>query len=268
MSTILVTGATDGIGKATALALARQGHLVIVHGRTAAKARATMEAIHADTRSEELDYAFGDFARLDEVRALAAAVAKDHPGLNVLVNNAGVYATSRTLSADGHELSLAVNHLAPYLLTRLLLPTLTANAPARVVHVSSTAHYRGRIDFDNLQAERAFGHYAAYAASKLANVLFSNALARRVAGRGVTSNALHPGVITTKLLATGFNITGAETSRGAETSVYLASAPEVAGVTGCYFDDRREKAASDAARDEALQERLWDVSAQLTGLQP
>lgn len=266
MRTILITGATDGIGKATALALAQQGHLVIVHGRNTAKARAVVDALHSQTGSEELDYAVGDLASLAEVRGMAAEVAKRYPGLNTLVNNAGIYATERALSLDGYEMSLAVNHLAPYLLTRLLLPTLLANTPARVIHVSSTAHHRARIDFDNLQAELKFGAYAVYAATKLANVLFSNALARRMAGMSVTSNALHPGVITTKLLATGFKMTGADPGVGAQTSVFLASADEVEGVTGRYFDDRRDKAASEAARDEALLERLWAVSAEMVGL--
>lgn len=266
MRTILITGATDGIGKATALALAQQGHLVIVHGRTTAKARAAVDELHAATGSEYLDYVAGDFSRLADVRALANEVVERHPGLDTLVNNAGVWMNTRELSADGFELTMAVNHLAPYLLTRLLLPALKLSAPARIVHVSSTVHMRGRIDFDDLNSERAYSGYGAYAASKLANVLFSNALARRLAPAGVTSNALHPGVITTKLLASGFNMAGAETARGAQTSVYLASAPEVAGLTGRYFDDKREKLASEAARDEALQERLWRVSAERVGL--
>lgn len=266
MKTILITGATDGIGKATALALAQQGHLVIVHGRTTAKARAAVDELHAATGSEYVDYVAGDFSRLSDVRALADEVAQRYPGLDTLINNAGVYMNSRQISADGFELTMAVNHLAPYLLTRLLLPALKLNAPGRIVHVSSTVHMRAKIDFDNFNGELTYSGYGAYAASKLANVLFSNALARRLAKARVTSNALHPGVITTKLLATGFNMTGAETARGAQTSVYLAAAPEVEGVTGRYFDDRREKPSSDSARDEALQERLWRVSAERVGL--
>ena len=266
MRTVLVTGATDGIGKATALALAQQGHLVIVHGRTTAKARAAVDELHAATGSEYLDYVAGDFSRLAEVRALANEVIERHPGLDTLINNAGIWMNTRELSADGFELTMAVNHLAPYLLTRLLLPALKLSAPARIVHVSSTVHMRGKIDFDDFNFERAYSAYGAYAASKLANVLFSNALDCRLSAARVTSNALHPGVITTKLLATGFNMSGAETARGAQTSVYLATAPEVEGVSGRYFDDRREKLASEAARDEALQERLWRASAEMVGL--
>ncbi len=266
MKTILVTGATDGIGKATALALAQQGHLVIVHGRTTTKARGAFDELYGVTGSEYLDYAVGDFSRLSDVRALASEVIERHPGLDTLVNNAGIYLNTRELSADGFELTLAVNHLAPYLLTRLLIPALKLSAPARIVNVSSTVHMRGKIDFDDLNSERAYSAYGAYAASKLANVLSSNALARRLAPARVTSNALHPGVITTKLLSAGFNMTGAETTRGAQTSVYLATAPEVEGVTGRYFDDKREKPASESARDEALQERLWRVSAEMVGM--
>ncbi len=266
MKTILITGATDGIGKATALALAQQGHLVIVHGRTTVKARDVVDELHAATGSEYLDYVAGDFSRLAEVRALANEVIERHPGLDTLVNNAGIWMNTRELSADGFELTMAVNHLAPYLLTRLLLPALKLSAPARIVHVSSTVHMRGKIDFDDFNFERAYSGYGAYAASKLANVLFSSALARRLVTANVTSNALHPGVITTKLLATGFNMSGAETARGAQTSVYLATAPEVEGLTGRYFDDKREKQASEAARDEALQERLWRASAERVGL--
>ena len=266
MRTILVTGATDGIGKATALALVRQGHLVIVHGRTTAKARATVDELHAATGSEDIDFVAGDFSRLADVRALANEVAQRYPVLDTLINNAGIYMNTREISADGFELTMAVNHLAPYLLTRLLIPALKLSAPGRIVHVSSTVHVRAKIDFDNFDGERAYSAYGAYAASKLANILFSNALARRLAEARVTSNALHPGVISTKLLATGFNMTGAETARGAQTSVYLAAAPEVEGLSGRYFDDQREKLASDSARDEVLQERLWRVSAKRVGL--
>ena len=149
MRTILITGATDGIGKATALALAQQGHLVIVHGRPTVKAQDVDDELHAATGSEYLDYVAGDFSRLADVRALANEVIERHPGLDTLINNAGIWMNTRELSADGFELTMAVNHLAPYLLTRLLLPALKLSAPARIVHVSSTVHMRGKIDFDN-----------------------------------------------------------------------------------------------------------------------
>jgi NAD(P)-dependent dehydrogenase (short-subunit alcohol dehydrogenase family) len=271
--TILITGATDGIGKQTALDLARQGHRVLLHGRNLERGQAVLAELCAATNgaatgSAALEYFNADFASLAEVRRLAAEVQAKHERLDALIANAGVYLTQRQLSADGYELTFAVNHLAHFLLTNLLLDTLKRSAPARIVVVASQVHRSGRLDFSDLHLARRYDGYTAYANSKLANVLFTYALAERLKGTGVTVNALHPGVIGTKLLHVGWGLGGAGVDAGAQTSVYLAASPKVADVTGKYFEDKREQASSRASHDEQLQAELWRVSDQLTGLQP
>jgi NAD(P)-dependent dehydrogenase (short-subunit alcohol dehydrogenase family) len=206
---------------------------------------------------------WGDFSRLAEVRALAAQVQKEAPVLDVLVNNAGVFMKERTITADGYETTLQVNHLAPFLLTGLLLPQLKAAPQGRVVNVSSMAHARGRVTLDDLQGAKSYDGYGAYALSKLLNVHFTHELARRLEGTKVTTYSLHPGVITTKLLQTGFGMGGADLETGARTSVYCATAPELAKVTGRYYSNAREASAAPQADDAELEKKLWDVSQQL-----
>lgn len=261
MSIALVTGATDGIGLETARALTQRGDTVLVHGRTAEKAKAAAASLGPLATP-----VWGDLGALAQVRALAAQVAQvlgDRP-LDVLINNAGVFEAERRESADGHELTMAVNHLAPFLLTKLLLPALTKAPQGRVVNVSSMAHARGRLDLTDFELKRHFEGYAAYATSKLANVLFTHALARRLAGTSVTTAALHPGVISTKLLRKGFGATGAPLAQGAKTSVYVATAPELAKVNGRYYSDSREVSPAAQANDEPLEEQLWELSERLT----
>jgi retinol dehydrogenase-14 len=264
--TILVTGATDGIGKQSALELARMGHHVLVHGRNAARGKTVVEEIRQATKNENVELVLADFASLEQVRDLAKLVRDNYPRLDILINNAGVFMQTRTLTGDGFETTFAVNHLAHFLLTNLLLDTITASAPARIVHVSSGTHRSGKIEWDNLQGEKHYEGYDAYSRSKLANVLFAYALAERLEGAHVTSNALHPGVIATKLLRAGWGGGGNDLGRGAETVVYAATAPELAEVTGRFFDNRRETASSAASHDKKLQQTLWDVSAQMVGL--
>lgn len=266
--TYLVTGATDGIGRHTALALARRGARVLVHGRTPAKAEATRDALRAEAGSADVEAVAGDLSSLAEVRALARAAALLAPRLDVLVNNAGIFAKERQLSEDGFELTFAVNHLAPFLLTHLLLPQLRASDEPRVVNVSSVAHSRGAVPWDDLNMERGWEGYRAYAASKLMNVLFSFDLARRLASPFVAVNALHPGVIGTKLLREGFGMSGGSVESGSATTLRVATDPALARVTGRYFSDQREVPAAPAARDRAAQERLYTVSARLTGVEP
>lgn len=266
MDTVLITGATDGIGKQTATELAARGFRVLVHGRSAASASKACEDVGAKVMAAKLEPVHADLASLKEVRRLADDVRRTATSLKVLVNNAGVYMNAFERSADGFEMTFAVNHLAHFLLTNLLVDLLRASGSARVVHVSSVAHTRGAFDLSSINEPSSFSPYRSYAASKLANVLFSNALARRLEKDGIASNALHPGVITTKLLKAGFNMSGSSVGRGAETSVFLATSPLVEGITGRYFTDAREALPSSLSRDEALQGRLWERSAAWTDL--
>ncbi len=258
--TILVTGATDGIGRQTALELAQRGAHVLLHGRNPKRAPAVLAELRHRTGNERLEYLNADFAALAEVRALAEAVLARYDRLDALINNAGVFMPQRQLSRDGLELTFAVNHLAPFLLTNSLLPRLKRSAPARIVIVSSTTHQGEHLDFDDLQSEQRYDGYTAYARSKLANVLFTYALAERLKGTGVTANALHPGAVSTKLLHAGWGAGGASVAAGAATPVYLATAPEVEGVTGRYFANQRPTRSAPATYDRALQERLWAAS--------
>jgi NAD(P)-dependent dehydrogenase (short-subunit alcohol dehydrogenase family) len=264
--TVLVTGSTDGIGLETARELARRGWHVVVHGRRPERVDAAIAAVRAAAPAATVEGVTFDLASLASVRAGADALRARLPRLSALVNNAGVFEHERRLSVDGLELTMAVNHFAPFLLTELLAPLLEAGAPARVVNVSSIAHQRGRIDLADLQLARGFNGYGAYAASKLANVLHANALARRHDPARLTANSLHPGVITTKLLQSGFGATGDSLEAGARTSVKLASDPALAGVTGRYFSDGREARAAAVAADVALQDGLWAASRTLVGL--
>jgi NAD(P)-dependent dehydrogenase (short-subunit alcohol dehydrogenase family) len=184
----------------------------------------------------------------------------------VLVNNAGAFFTERTETSDGFEATFQVNHLAPFLLTELLMPQLRAADAARVVNVSSMAHARGRVDLNDLDSKRRYEGYSAYALSKLLNVHFTHELARRLTGTHITANALHPGVITTKLLRTGFAMEGASLESGARTSVYCATAPELANVSGKYFSDSRQARCAPHALDARLEAELWAVSARRAGL--
>ena len=270
--TIVVTGATDGIGRSTARALARHGADVVVHGRSAAKVEAVVAELRDLTGRAPPAPLIADLASLEDIRAAGRAFVSRGRPLDVLVNNAGVFMTQRQLSPDGHELSFAVNHLAPFLLTHLLMEALVAAPRGRVVHVSSMAHARGRIDFDDLDFVRGFSGLRAYATTKLMNVLFSNELARRLRASArsaqVTSNALHPGVVTTKLLREGFGMNGHDSlDEGAATSVHLAVSPDVDGVTGAYFARNSPTRPASVVNDvDAL--RLYELSTTLTSVAP
>lgn len=264
--TILITGATDGIGKVSALELARMGHHVLVHGRNAARGNSVVDEIKRTTKNSQVEFVRADLASLAEVRALAAQLERNCPRLDVLVNNAGVFRHERRLTTDGFEETFAVNHLAHFLLANLLLDRIRASTPARIVHVSSGTHRSAKLEWDNLEGEKKYDGYEAYARSKLANLLFAYALAERLRGTGVTSNALHPGVIRTKLLTEGWGSGGTDLSHGGDTVVYAATAPELETVTGRYFDNKREATSSTASHDKELQRKLWDWSARLTGI--
>ena len=263
MKTVLVTGATDGIGFETARQLLATGMRVLVHGRSETKASRQAAALNKLVADEMATPVWGDFSRMREVAALARQVQDVVPVVDVLVNNAGVYCQQRQLTEDGFEMTMAVNHFAPYLLTRLVGPLLSNATAGRIVNVSSMAHQSGDIDLDDLTFVHGFDGYSAYATSKLANILFTRALASRLAGSTVTANCLHPGVIDTKLLHAGFNMKGAPVAKGARTSVFLATSDEVAGISGRYFDNCRESTPSRRARDDTLAEALWRRSHEL-----
>lgn len=254
--TVIVTGASDGIGFETARALLGAGHTVLVHGRHRQRADASVARLTAVGGTAVP--VWGDFSRLDEVRALAAQVNEVASTLDVLINNAGIYAKSRSVTDDGFELTMGVNHFAPFLLTHHLMPLLRRTPGARIVNVSSMTHDGAALDIDDLSLSRHWDAYGAYATSKLANVLFTRALAAR--HDDVTANALHPGVIGTKLLKSAFSMGGAAVADGARTSVFLATSPTVANITGAYFDNCRERAADRRARDTRLVDALWDAS--------
>ncbi len=262
---ILVTGSTDGIGLATAIDLARQGHEVILHGRNEERIRHATQQLWERVPDAAVEAVIGDFSSLQHVRRVAEAVIANSDRLDVLINNAAVLSKERRLSQDGFELTWAVNHLAPFLLTNLLLTLLKRSAPARVINVSSMAHTSAHINFDDLNFERRYEGYDAYAASKLANILFTYELSRRTARLGVTANALTPGVVRTKLLHVYFS-GGTSTEEGAATPVYLASNPDVENVSGAYFVEGRRARSSEASHNQELAERLWQVSSEMVGL--
>jgi NAD(P)-dependent dehydrogenase (short-subunit alcohol dehydrogenase family) len=272
----IVTGATHGIGRATARALAASGATVLVHGRDLARARAVAEDISRDTGNPEVRFVQADFAQLAQVRRLAQELQSLLPRLDVLINNAAVMAAARARSAEGYDLTFAVNHLAPFLLTNLLLDKLKASAPARVIVVASEAHRRATLDFGDLMNAGASGWWTAYERSKLANVLFARELARRLAGTGVTVNALHPGVVRSQLfrgspllrvlLWSVGRLFMLSPQQGARGSVYLATASELERESGGYYRGCRRVAPSAAAQSEACAARLWQESARLTGL--
>jgi NAD(P)-dependent dehydrogenase (short-subunit alcohol dehydrogenase family) len=271
----VVTGATSGIGKAAAAALARQGAEVIVVGRDPGRAEATAAAIQADGAPPP-KVEIADLARLDQVRALAGRLNQNLDRIDVLINNAGLVLNERQVTPDGYEHVFAVNHLAPFLLTNLLRPKLTASAPARVITVSSDAHTAARLDLDDPNLEHGWSSWRSYSNSKLANILFTRELARRLNGTGVTANCLHPGVVRTgfgrdarPLMRVGITIAKPfmlSPERGADTIVYLASSPDVAAKTGGYYVKRQLREPSAAARDDGLARRLWEISERLTGL--
>ena len=268
----LVTGANAGIGRATALGLAQKGAHVVMICRSAERGRAAQQEIIAQSGNQQVDLLLADLSVQAEIRRVAAEFKQRYSRLDVLVNNAGAIFTTRQESADGLELTFALNHLGYFLLTQELLPLLLASAPTRIINVASGAHYSGQINFDDLQLRQGYAAFKAYAQSKLANVLFTNELARRLAGTGVTANSLHPGVVGTQF---GRNNRGLSLiirlvrpflrseAKGAETSIHLATAPELATTTGQYFDDNQPKRASDLAYDETLARRLWEESEKL-----
>ena len=272
---ILVTGATGGLGKATAMGLAALGARVGIVGRDSTRLATAADDLRRDAANDDIDVFEADLSAQAEVRRLAADVLERYPRLDVLVNNVGGLWAHRHVTADGLELTFALNHLAPFLLTSLLVDRMVADRRGRIVTVTSSAEAFGRIDFDDLQSTKAYSGQRAYNQSKLANVLFTYELARRLNGTTVTANVVHPGVTNTS-----FGVADQPRSysmswmarpfmrspeRGADSVVWAASSPELEGVTGGYFHDRRPKRSSERSHDEATAKRLWQVSEELVG---
>lgn len=271
----LVSGATQGIGKAGAQMLAEQGATTIIVGRSAEKCRAVAEEIRTKSGNAEVEAMVADLTSLAAIRQLAEEFKARHARLDVLVNNVGGMFVSRTLTAEGHEATFALNHLGHFLLTHLLLDTLKASAPARIVNVSSHAALDGHLDFDNLMGERGFNGMAAYSSAKLASIVYTFALAKRLEGTGVTANVLHPGTLRTgfmqnnpfpwNLFAKLYFTFMPSADHGGQAILKLAAAPELAGVSGRYFDQMHAAEAIPEAYDVEVQRRLWEISERLVG---
>lgn len=278
--TVVVTGGNSGIGKETAVGLARRGAHVVIGCRNAAKGDAAVAEIRSRSGNDAVEVTPLDLASFASVRACAAALLAAHPRIDVLVNNAGIVTRTRSVTGDGHETQFQVNHLGHFLLANLLRDRLVASAPARVVVVASHAHKVARhgLDFDDLESEGRYRPFRVYARTKLMNIMFTRELARRLDGTGVTANSVHPGYVASNfgregdtgmlgnvamILGRPFAISPA---KGAQTSIYIASSPDIEGVTGQYFFRSTLASESDAARDDAAAVRLWEISEKLTGL--
>ena len=261
-ATILVTGATDGLGKRVARELAAKGTTVLLHGRSPERLEATLEEIQSQTSSQKVGSYLADLSSLAAVRDLVDRILSEYDRLDVLVNNAGIIVQERTESEDGYELTFAVNYLSHFLLTSLLLQLLKDSAPARVVNVASAG--QSPIDFDDLMLERGYDAMRAYSTSKLAQVMFTFELAERLSGTGVSVNALHPAsLMDTKMVQDTFGYTMSTVEEGTEAVVRLAVSPELEGVTGSYFDGTREGRADGQAYDKEARQTLWELSEEL-----
>jgi NAD(P)-dependent dehydrogenase (short-subunit alcohol dehydrogenase family) len=273
----MVTGATSGIGAVTALELARLGGRVVIVGRSPERCEATVARIRQATGNPDVEYLLADLSSQAQIRSLARQFPEKYERLDVLVNNAGGVFLHRRVTVDGYEMTFALNHLNYFLLTLLLLDWLKASAPARIVNVASNSHRGKRLDFDDLQGEKRYNGMRAYGQSKLANVLFTYELARRLEGSGVTANALHPGFVYTEiwdtlnpwlrpLVAGVIRLVALPPEEGAKTSIYLATSPEVEGVNGKYFTLQKQVTSDPASYDEAAARLLWERSLQMVGL--
>ena len=271
----IVTGATDGIGRVTARALAERGAEVVLVGRNAAKGAEVCKAIHRSSRNDRVRFEQADLSSQAEIRALAERLTAGAAAIDVLVNNVGAMFTRRRESADGIEMTFALNHLGYFLLTGLLLESLKASAAARIVNVASEAHRSGRMDFEDPQGRRRYRGWPAYSQSKLANILFTYRLATLLEGTAVTTNCLHPGFVASKFgqnngwlfvtaLKAAMRFSAIDVEAGARTSVHVATNAAVEGVSGRYFDKSREATSSLASRDEKNGRRLWELSETLT----
>jgi len=274
VKTCLITGASAGIGKEMAKQITAAGFDVVMVGRSLDRLKSAAAEIKSAVPAAKTELLAADLSSQSEIRGLASEFKERHGRLDILINNAGVLMPSRKLTVDGIETTFAVNHLGYFLLASLLLETLKASATARIVNVSSAAHQTARLDFDDLQNAKRYSGFFVYCESKLANILFTYELARRLAGTGVTANCLHPGAIATELfrhqnvvVRLGTQLFLKTPAQGAETGVYLASSPEVEGITGKYFVNKRPARSNKQSYDEAVARQLWDISVEMTGLE-
>lgn len=278
---VIVTGATNGIGEITAIELARKGAEVVVISRSKSKLENTISKIKAETGNQNVSYIQADLSSLTDIRRAAEEFLETHTRLDVLVNNAGAFFNDRKESVDGNEMTFALNHLNYFLLTNLLLDTIKETAQetgdARIINVSSGAHTGGKVNFNDIQATNNYSGFGRYSESKLMNILFTYELARRLDTTNVTVNTLHPGFVNTGFgmnnggwLAKGLgliqSLVAISPEKGASTQIYLASSPEVKGITGKYWVDSKQKSSSSASHDVASQERLWQISEELVGM--
>jgi NAD(P)-dependent dehydrogenase (short-subunit alcohol dehydrogenase family) len=273
---IVITGATSGIGSVAAEALAGMGARIVLVARDRTRAEAELARLREKAPGVAHRAYYADLSRIHEMQRVAGAIASDEPRIDVLINNAGALFSNRTLTGDGLEMTFATNHMSYFVLTEGLLQRLIASAPARIINTSSDAHSRAKLDFGDLQSANSYSGFKIYGRSKLANILFTRELARRLAGTGVTANSLHPGFVATRFGdqsggVFSFLVRVAKTfaispEKGAETIVYLASSDEVANVSGEYFYKNRVATPSQAARDDAAAKRLWQESEKLAGI--
>ena len=273
---VMITGANSGIGKAASLALANMGATIVMVARNKERGEAARSEIIKESQNDSVDLLIADLSSLESVRQLAAEFHQKYSKLHVLINNAGLFNQRRHVTPDGYENTFATNYLAPFLLTNLQLGLLKANAPSRIINVSSVGHYNGHVNFDDLNLEKEYGGWKAYGQSKLALVLFTHELAKRLQGTGVTVNSVHPGTVATNIWARPLGPAGfimaipklfmTSPERGAETIVYLASSPQANNLSGEYLERLKVKKSSDESYNEEIAQRLWDVSAKLTHL--
>ncbi len=271
--TVVITGATSGIGRVAAQSLAELGAQIVVVGRNESRCVETVEQIRQSTGNHTVGFQLADFSSLIEVQQLSERLRDSYTRIDVLINNAGGFYLRRNESRDGFEMTLAVNHLASFLLTLTLLPCLQASTPSRVINIASALHDRTKIDFDDLQGERHYSGMRAYSQSKLANIMFTYELDRRYRHTGIAANALHPGFVATnlgrnngwwmQLVLPVIHLTAISPERGAQSTIYLASAAEVEGISGKYFIGKKAVPSSAASYDQATAERLWRVSQEL-----
>src|SRR5713101_1235777 len=273
---VLVTGANSGIARAASLALAKMGATVVMVARNKERGETARSEIVKESQNDSVDLLFADLSSLESVRQLATEFQRKYSKLHVMINNAALFNQTRHVTLDGYEDTFATNYLAPFLLTNLQLDLLKASAPSRIINVSSVGHYSGHINFDDLNLEKEYGGWKAYGQSKLALVLFTHELAKKLQGTDVTVNAVHPGTVATNIWARPLGPAGfimalpklfmTSPEQGAETIVYLASSPDARGLNGEYLEKLKVKKSSDESYNEEIAQRLWDVSAKLTHL--